>query len=75
MRWTILGAFCALGAGGAEIPLDLLMTKEDDGCGIESRRLKAAGSMSGIVGGVVGVPAGCASSCYDRRRRIEVRSW
>jgi len=28
--------------------------------------------MSGIVGGLVGVPAGCASSCYDRRRRIEV---
>jgi len=29
--------------------------------------------MSGIVGGggLVGVPAGCASSCYDRRRRIE----
>ena len=29
--------------------------------------------MSGIVGGLVGVPAGCASSCYDRGRRIEVK--
>ena len=51
MRGTVLGALCAFWAEAAEGAFGLLMTREVEGCDMESWRLNAAGSMSGIVGG------------------------
>lgn len=50
MRWALLGALVVFTDSGVEDPLYLEAVREVDiGWEIESARLSAAGSMSGIV--------------------------
>lgn len=50
MRWALVGALVVFTDNGAEAPFNLEVAREVDiGCEIESDRLRAAGSMSGIV--------------------------
>jgi len=72
MRWAVLTVFKAFCGGGAIILLSCLRDKEDGwAVVIESERLRAAGSMSGMAK-AGGDPVGCASYFQGRRRPIEV---
>lgn len=50
MRWAVLITFAGFCAAGAEVTSDLLVRVGVlEGCKMESERLRAAGSMSGMV--------------------------
>lgn len=50
MRWAVLIVFAGFCVAGAEVTSDLLgMMGVPEGCRMESERLRAAGSMSGMV--------------------------
>jgi len=50
MRWAVLIVLAAFCVAGVEVTSDLLvMVGVPEGCRMESERLRAAGSMSGMV--------------------------
>lgn len=56
MRWAVLIVLAAFCVAGVEVMSDLLvMVGVPEGCRMESERLRAAGSMSGMVGKVSGM--------------------
>lgn len=51
MRWAVFIVFAGFGGAGAEVARDLVaIIGVPEGCKMESWRLRAAGSMSGMVG-------------------------
>ena len=52
MRWAVLTSFAAFCDDSTAAPFALAVTRDDGGgWTMESERLRAAGSMSGMVGG------------------------